>query len=149
MRMKHARRISSLLAAFAVGAGIVYFATATCAIAQTDPFGEGWVLDRAASRLTFQSVKNQSVVETSSFASFQGRIDAQGRAQLSIQLDSVDTGIDLRNVRMRFLFFETFKHPEAVITAQIDREAIARLAEARRMEFPLDYELDLHGLNRR
>jgi hypothetical protein len=33
--------------------------------------------------------------------------------QVTFDLSSVDTGVDLRNVRMRSLFFETFKYPSA------------------------------------
>lgn len=114
--------------------------------AQAGPFGTGWTMDPEASTLTFQSIKNGSKVETSQFASYQGAIDADGSAEIRIQLDSVDTGVDLRNVRMRFLFFETFKHPEAVVTASIDPGAIADLPAKRRMTIPLDYQLDLHGI---
>lgn len=110
------------------------------------PFGDGWTLDKEASRLTFQSVKNSSVVETSTFASYTGGIDPQGNARISISLDSVDTKVDLRNVRMRFLFFETFKFPEAVITANIDPTTIADLSTKRRMQVPIAYVLDLHGV---
>ncbi|MER9303864.1 hypothetical protein NKJ06_12875 [Mesorhizobium sp. M0293] len=38
------------------------------------------------------------------------------------------TGVDLRNVRMRFLFFETFKYPTAELTAKLDPAALADLA---------------------
>lgn len=114
--------------------------------AAASPFGEGWSLDNEASRLTFQSVKNSSVVETSKFATYTGTIDSNGNAEITILLDSVDTGIDLRNVRMRFLFFETFKFPEAKITAKIDPATIADLATKRRIQLPLDYVLDLHGV---
>ena len=48
-----------------------------------------------------------------SSAQSQQTIDDAGDAKVEIALESVDTGIDLRNVRMRFLFFETFKFPTA------------------------------------
>ncbi|MER9296244.1 hypothetical protein NKI38_07060 [Mesorhizobium sp. M0621] len=37
------------------------------------------------------------------------------------------TGVDLRNVRMRFLFFETFKYPTAELTAKVDPAVFADL----------------------
>jgi outer membrane protein OmpA-like peptidoglycan-associated protein len=63
-------------------------------------------------------------------------------------LDSVDTKVDLRNVRMRFLFFETFKFPEAVITTRVDPAQIADLAQTRRKTLRLPYSLSLHGISK-
>lgn len=115
------------------------------AAAQT-PFEGGWTLNPDMSNLSFQSVKKQTVVESSGFATFQGGIDETGAARVTVLLDSVDTKIDLRNVRMRFLFFETFKYPEATITAQIDPAAIADLQTVRRKQVPMAYTIDLHGV---
>ncbi|WP_432691553.1 OmpA family protein [Pseudooceanicola sp. C21-150M6] len=109
-------------------------------------FGDGWTLKPAASTLNFQSVKNQSVVESSGFAAYSGKIDPSGKAELRIALDSVDTKVDLRNVRMRFLLFETFQFPEATVTAQIDPAALADLPDLRRKTIDLPYTLSLHGV---
>lgn len=67
---------------------------------------------------------------------------------MKILLDSVDTKVDLRNVRMRFLFFETFKFPEATITVQIDPAAVADLAQVRRKVMTLPYTISLHGISK-
>ena len=112
------------------------------------PFEGGWTLNPEMSNLSFQSVKKQTVVESSGFATFQGTIDESGAANVTVLLDSVDTKIDLRNVRMRFLFFETFKYPEAQITAQINPADIADLASVRRKQVPVDYTIDLHGVTK-
>lgn len=111
-------------------------------------FDGGWTLNSEMSNLSFQSVKKQTVVESSGFATFNGSIDEAGRAEVTVLLDSVDTKIDLRNVRMRFLFFETFKFPEAKITAQIDPATIADLATVRRKQVPMQYTIDLHGVTK-
>jgi outer membrane protein OmpA-like peptidoglycan-associated protein len=116
--------------------------------AQNNPFAPGWDLQPAASALRFQSVKNQTVVESSSFATFSGQIDDTGQATISILLDSVDTKIDLRNVRMRFLFFETFQYPEAKITMQLDATTLADLPTVRRKILTLPYTLELHGISK-
>ena len=72
----------------------------TALFAQASPFGEGWELESEASKLQFQSIKNGSKIETSSFAKLTGAIDANGNASLKVLLDSVDTKVDLRNARM-------------------------------------------------
>ena len=98
-----------------------------------NPFAGGWVLQPEGSTLGFQSVKNETKVEFSSFATFSGQISPTGDAEIKVALDSVDTKIDLRNVRMRFLFFETFKFPLATITLHLDPALIADLPTKRRM----------------
>lgn len=120
----------------------------TISHAQDSPFGAGWELQSDASSLQFQSIKNESKIETSSFATMSGAIGPEGAANLKILLDSVDTKVDLRNVRMRFLFFETFQHPEANITAQIDPAQIADLPEVRRKTITMPFTIDLHGVTK-
>jgi outer membrane protein OmpA-like peptidoglycan-associated protein len=116
--------------------------------AQSNPLAPGWSLQNAASSLRFQSVKKKTVVESSSFATFSGRIDPDGKVEVKVLLDSIDTKIDLRNVRMRFLFFETFQFPEAVITAEIDRAVLADLAQKRRITLMQRFTFDLHGVTK-
>lgn len=116
------------------------------ASAQGTIFAPGWTMNADASALRFQSVKNQSEIEYSTFATYTGTIDAAGLATVRVLMDSVDTQIDLRNVRMRFLLFETFQYPEAVITMQIDPESLADLQEMRRKTIAARYTIDLHGV---
>jgi len=118
----------------------------TPAVAQDSPFAGGWVLTPSASTLGFQSVKNDTVVEQSGFATLGGTISDTGAAQVRVVLDSIDTKIDLRNVRMRFLFFETFKFPEATISVRLDPALLADLATKRRITITLPYTLVLHGV---
>lgn len=111
-----------------------------------DPFAGGWRLDADASELRFLSIKNGDTAEANRFTTISGLVTAQGKAQLRVLLDSVDTGIDLRNVRLRFMLFETFLHPEAVIIAQLDAARLADLPTTRHKEIELNYALSLHGM---
>ncbi|OBY25222.1 OmpA family protein [Leisingera sp. JC1] len=110
------------------------------------PFEGGWQLTPESSAIRFISIKKGSIAESSRFAAFSGGISGTGEAKIHIALDSVDTSIDLRNVRMRFLFFETFTYPEAVITAQISQDQIADLAAVQRKQIDLPVTLSLHGV---
>ena len=116
--------------------------------AQDASFAPGWQIDAQSSQLRFQSVKNVTKVESSTFAAFSGALAADGTLSLHVFLDSVDTKIDLRNVRMRFLLFETFRFPEAVITAKINPADLADLPTLRRKTLHLTYTLDLHGVKK-
>lgn len=111
-----------------------------------DPFEHGWQLDPEASAITFLSVKKDSIAETSQFAAISGQITEKGVAQLVVALDSVDTKIDLRNVRMRFLFFETFTYPEATVTAVLDPAPLLDLPALRRKVIDVPVTLSLHGV---
>jgi len=140
MRTQLVRKLSG--AAIIIGACLM----TQVASAQDSPFSGSWMLDTKSSVLSFQTVKNNAVVENSKFASFTGQIDESGLAVVKVQLDSVDTTIDLRNVRMRFLFFETFDFPEATVTAQLDAAALADLKAKRHIPYKIRFTLELHGI---
>lgn len=126
-------------------AGLICFGPQQ-ALSQESVFSPGWTMNPDASTLRFQSVKNETKVESSTFGTYAGTIDANGLATVRILMDSVDTKVDLRNVRMRFLMFETFQFPEAVITMQIDPEMIEDLETVRRKIMTAPYTIELHGV---
>lgn len=138
--------LRSVAAGSAAVLAFAFFATGS--FAQDSVFEGGWSLQPEASSLSFQSIKDGTRVESSSFAALSGGIDETGAAEIVVHLESVDTKIDLRNVRMRFLFFETFLYPEAKITAQLDAASLSDLPQLRRKTVPLTYTLDLHGITK-
>jgi outer membrane protein OmpA-like peptidoglycan-associated protein/polyisoprenoid-binding protein YceI len=107
-----------------------------------------WTLDPASSSLKYQSVKKITVIETNQIRNLSGTIQPDGAASVSIDLNSVETGIDIRNVRMRFLFFETFKYPTATVSVRVDPAAFADLPTKRRLKLKLPFTLDLHGFKK-
>ena len=107
-----------------------------------------WALDPTASTLTYQSVKKNTIVETNKIRNISGTLSSDGDAKVTFDLNSVDTGIDLRNVRMRFLFFETFQYPTAVVAAKVDPAAFADLPTKRRMTAHIPFHLNLHGIEK-
>ncbi len=108
-----------------------------------NPFAPGWVLEAEQSALRFTSIKQGSIIETSSFATYTGVIDPTGRAEIKVLTDSVDTKVDLRNVRMRFLFFETFKYPEATVSLQLQEDMLTDLEDLRRKVLKIPFDLTL------
>jgi len=124
---------------------------APVSVAAQETFAPGWDLDPGASTINFRSDKFQDgkqVVETHSFATFSGGIEPDGKAKITVKLDSVNTNNDLRNVRMRFLFFETFKFPEATVTLEIPADVAARAASEREIWVSLPVTIDIHGVSR-
>ncbi|MEZ5501845.1 MAG: YceI family protein [Halioglobus sp.] len=116
------------------------FLLAPCGAAWAD-----WELDNTQSTLNFISIKNDSIAEVHSFASLVGYIGTSGNVQLTINLDSVQTQIDVRNERMREMLFETVKFPSAQITAQVDPALLAEVARGGIVTTDLPITLSLHG----
>ena len=113
---------------------------AACGVARAD-----WELDTTSSTINFVSVKNDSVGEVHSFASLIGFVGAEGNAQLSVNLESVQTLIEIRDQRMREMLFETAKFPVATVTAQLDPSVLAMAAEGGIVTTELPITLSLHG----
>lgn len=137
------RRAVARLAGLVLGLMLTLFAPVAPQAAEP-----AWLLDPAASTLTYQSVKKNTIVETNTIRNISGRIEPDGSAKIEFDLDSVDTGVDLRNVRMRFLFFETFQFPTATVTMKVDPAQFADLAKVRRKTVPLTFTLNLHGVDK-
>jgi OmpA-OmpF porin, OOP family len=106
-----------------------------------------WLLNAGASRFYMQTVKANSIFEVHQFTGLDGSISNDGDAVVKIDLMSVSSGVDVRDVRMRFLLFETFKFPNAEVSAKLDMAALRTLLTATRMTYPLKFKLSLHGLS--
>ncbi len=104
-----------------------------------------WRLDAANSSVGFATIKNGVVGEGHHFSELSGTIDAQGRAQLKIGLASVDTGIPIRDERMRGLLFEVATFPSATVATEVPLADIEPLAVGSSMQVPLTLTLKLHG----
>jgi outer membrane protein OmpA-like peptidoglycan-associated protein len=121
-------------------------AAATASSAAEDLLAEDWILDPSHSEVYMQTVKNNNLFETHHFTRVEGSIGKDAQANVKIDLASLDTGLDIRDVRMRFLMFETFKFPTAEISAQLDRAALQALLSETRITYPLKISLSLHGM---
>ncbi|WP_415759442.1 YceI family protein [Pseudomonas sp. LT1P18] len=104
-----------------------------------------WYLDGESSRLSFISTKNTHISEVQRFLVLHGKVDPKGLAQVEIEVDSVNSGIPLRDERMRKDLFEIQTFPEALITAQIDLRPINDLAPGAQLELRLPLTVNLHG----
>lgn len=111
-----------------------------------DFLNEDWVLNAAQSHVYMQTEKGTGVVEKHEFTSVEGGVSKDGEAKIKIDLNSIETHIDLRNVRLRFLLFETFKFPDAEITAKLDKARLRELATKNSITYPLTLSVSMHGV---
>ena len=116
------------------------------AAAGPDLVSANWTLDTDASRIAFASIKAGEVIETHYFPGLTGDISESGDAVVSIPLDQVETKIDLRNERMREMFFDTAQFPAATLTAKVDPQAYADLPVGGRAQAEIEGTLSLHGV---
>jgi polyisoprenoid-binding protein YceI len=108
-----------------------------------------WVLDAADSRLNFNFVKKQHIVETGSFGVLSGSVTAAGEARLEVSLGTVNTLVAIRDQRMQEFLFETSSHPTAVYSAHIDPGKLIAVLEASsgtQQVTTLNGHLELHGV---
>lgn len=113
------------------------------------PVQADWYLDNESSRLSFISSKQGNLSEVHRFLTLHGKIDPAGQALLRIELDSVLTGVPLRDQRMRRMLFEVARHPEATVAARLDPGPITSLAPGAQQELRLPLSLTLHGRSHR
>ena len=104
-----------------------------------------WRVAPEASSVAFVSVKNGTVAESHLFAEVTGAVHPDGVADLTISLDSLDTGIEIRDTRMRALLFETPRFPLAVVYAETDPAAFADLAPGERRSIETELTVAAHG----
>jgi hypothetical protein len=104
-----------------------------------------WYLDGESSRLSFVSTKNANVSEVQRFLVLHGKVDPEGLAQVEVELESINSGIPLRDERMRKELFQIDRFADALITTKIDLRPINDLAPGAQLELRLPLTVDLHG----
>ena len=112
------------------------------------PFGAGWEIERTASSLSFTSQTVGAAPETGFLKLLEGSMTPDGSFAVSIPLDAVETGDLLRDARLRFLLFETFRLPAAEVTAQLEPDALAGLIPGGRKRVTIPMTLKLNEVSR-
>ncbi|MEE4199711.1 YceI family protein [Erythrobacter sp.] len=105
-----------------------------------------WTIDSEASELSYVSIKGGAIGETNSFENVTGGVSEEGAATIEIDLSSVSTGVDIRDERMRDIFFGVADNPSATVTAQIDPAAFEALGVGEATQTSLDGTLTLRGI---
>lgn len=99
------------------------------------------------SSISYVSLKNNAVAENNRLTGLTGGIDADGTLSMSIDLASVETGVDIRNQRMAELFFEVARFPQAQITGKVSDDQLAALLAGEVIDTAIPLTLDLHGVS--
>ncbi|GAA4361557.1 YceI family protein [Kangiella marina] len=97
---------------------------AACSSESTNQKTTDWSIESAQSELNFSSTKNGDITETHSFESLSGTVKANGEARIAIDLNSVNTNIEIRDERMQKHVFNSTAKQTAVVKADIDPELL-------------------------
>ena len=107
----------------------------------------GYTLDSSNSSLYFVSTRNLHDPETHFFTNLNGGINEAGEASLIIDLSSVETGVDLRNERIRTSLFEVDLFSNAVVSLPVDLSTLGSQTIGSVVTQSINAELDLHGVS--
>lgn len=125
----------------------VLFALAACGRATPEPVtSDAWTLAPQLSSIAYVTVKSGEIAETNTFRTVTGRVEPDGAARLGVALNSVETNVDIRNERMKNVFFEVADYPEAVATLALEPAEFSDLEIGDRTQVETALTLALHGL---
>ncbi len=85
------------------------------------------------------------MAEVHRFGTLTGSLGDDGAFRVTVSLDSVDTGIPIRDERMREMLFDTARFPEATVTARVDLAPLRALGPGEQADLATEAELDIHG----
>jgi polyisoprenoid-binding protein YceI len=111
---------------------------------------QNWAIDSNQSTLNFVTTKagQQGVAgisETQSFKRYSGGIDQNGKIMLNIDLASVDTGVEIRDERMRTMLWNVKATPQATFTAQLPADALKSVGSTGVQNIELNGQLQMGG----
>jgi polyisoprenoid-binding protein YceI len=107
-----------------------------------------WVLNSEESFFHFSSVKNGDISEQHTLTSLVGEASFTGKIVVRLDLTSLDTGIDIRDQRMREFLFEVEKFPVARIEADYDLAVFGEIAPGETQIIAMPFTLKLHGIEK-
>ena len=108
-----------------------------------------WTLNNDASSLYYLTTKNVHVTEMNTFNHLSGSIDADGAATVSIDLTSVDTAVEIRDERMREMFFNAADFPAAKVSLTFDPAVLEGMEAGSRVVMDdVNAGLTLHDITR-
>jgi polyisoprenoid-binding protein YceI len=102
-------------------------------------------LDTENSVLNIISTKNGAFAEIHSFSGLTGSLSDNGSVEVSVPLASINTGIGIRDQRMREFLFNTDVFPAATFTANIDVAAIDLLKTSGVTELRVNGKITMNG----
>ncbi|WP_418358995.1 MULTISPECIES: YceI family protein [Shewanella] len=104
-----------------------------------------WQVNQDHSRISFISVKKNDIAEVHHFKQVSGQLTDSGAFSLSINLNSVDTGIQIRDERMQTILFEVAQFPQLKVNATINPQLLFGMKAGDTLTTQVNATVELHG----
>ncbi|MGS2721107.1 YceI family protein [Paraglaciecola aestuariivivens] len=101
-----------------------------------------WTLSEEQSSVHFVTTKNQHISELMHFKQLQGQVSQKGEFTLTIALASIDSGIEIRDTRMRDKLFVVNSFPHAQVTATLP-QTVTQLKQGQTLAIKVPANLTL------
>jgi len=108
-----------------------------------------WQLQTDYSRISFVSVKRGDSAEVQRFTGLTGAVDAQGGVRIMVPFSGLDSGLALRDERMRNDLFQVAQFSEAQVASQVDLASWEEMAVGASKVENIEFQISLHGQERR
>lgn len=102
-----------------------------------------WQLLPGSASFTIGTTKNETITEIHRFRELEGFVQSDGTAVVTVNLLSVDTGIEIRDQRMQAMLFSITAN--AVYKTKLDIEMFQKMGIGQSKEFRMDGMLELGG----
>jgi polyisoprenoid-binding protein YceI len=141
------RRLALVVAVSSASALIAACATS---MGSTTAAGGQWSIDSTQSSLNFVTTKAgqpgvAGIGEIQSFKRFTGGLETGGKITLAIDLASVDTGIEIRDERLRTMLWNVKATPTATFSAVLNSESLTKMAAGGLVDLDVAGQLELAG----
>lgn len=107
-----------------------------------------WAVSQSESSINFVSVKKQHIAEAHHFNAFAGTLDKSGQFNLAIDLASVDTGIEIRDQRMKNVLFNVGRFASATIAADVSKLSLDSLAIGESLNAQVAATITISGIEK-
>lgn len=107
-----------------------------------------WRIVTSKSHISFTGTKNGDVPETHFFKSFSGVATQHDSASIEIDLSSVDSGIEVRDERLKKEFFDVPQFAVATLEATIRSKDWSNLTLGVRRDVIVPAKFNLHGVDK-
>ncbi|MHA1543627.1 MAG: YceI family protein [Alphaproteobacteria bacterium] len=107
-----------------------------------------WVLNSGESFFHFSSTKNGDIIEEHAITNLVGEVEFTGKVIVRLDLNSLDTGIDIRDERMKEFLFEVDKYPVARIEADYNLSVFGEIEPGSVEVVPMNFTVFLHGVEK-
>ncbi|MDO1508829.1 MULTISPECIES: YceI family protein [unclassified Neisseria] len=106
-----------------------------------------WEVSNAGITFLSSKINKQlgSVTEQSRFTASQAMLGKDGEFKMEVDLSSVNTGIEIRDQRLKDWVFETAKFAKANVTGKVDVDTVNKLAIGETVNLKQPLVLDIHG----